>query len=124
MRLMTSSMVACMSVPTANCRFRKELPALAKALSERMPRRPCSARSCGSMISDSISVGAAARQLVKIEMTGSSTLGNSWMGSLISAKMPSRATIRMATSTPAGFRSEVSVRFMPVLPSRQLLAPR
>ena len=112
MRLMTSSIVACMSVPTANSRFRKALPAFAKAFNERMPRSPASARSWGSMISDSISAGAAARQLVKIEITGSSMFGNSWMGSLTSANTPSRATIRMATSTPAGLRSDVSVRFM------------
>jgi hypothetical protein len=54
-----------MSVPTANCRLMNALPAFAKALSDCRPRRPASARSCGSMISDSISVGAAARQLVK-----------------------------------------------------------
>src|SRR5690349_2411863 len=117
-RLITSSIVACMSVPTANCRFRNELPWFANALSDCMPRRPCSARSCGSMISDSISEGAAARQLVKIEMTGSSMFGNSWIGSLTSANIPSSATMRMATSTPAGLRSEVSVRFIRAALSR------
>ena len=124
MRLMTSSMVACMSVPTANFRLRKALPWFANAFSDCMPRRPCSARSCGSMISDSISAGAAARQLVKIEITGSSMFGNSWMGSLTSANTPSSATMRMATSTPAGFRSEISVRFMAVILAPRLVAPR
>ena len=55
---------------------------------------------------------AVPRHDVKIEMTGSSTLGNSWIGSLTSANTPSSATMRMATSTPAGLRSEVSVRFI------------
>ena len=83
MRLMTSSIVACMSVPDRELQVDERAAGVREGI-ERLHAAagPASARSCGSMIWIRFRCGAAARQLVKMEITGSSMFGNSWIGSL------------------------------------------
>ena len=111
MRAMTSISVRPMSVPIANCRLMNAPPAFAKDWVSWRPARPRSACSCGSISSDSTSVGAAARQPVKIVMTGSSMSGKSCTGSLMSATMPSTMMRPTPTATPTGLFNDLSVRF-------------
>ena len=111
MRAMTSISVRPMSVPIENCRLMNAPPAFAKDWISWRPARPRSACSCGSISSDSTSVGAAARQPVKIVMTGSSMSGKSCTGSRMSATMPSTMTRPTPTATPTGLFNDLSVRF-------------
>ncbi len=112
MREITSISVRPMSVPIANSRLTNEPPAFAKDSISCSPDRPRSACSCGSISSDSTSAGAAARQAVNIEMTGSSMSGKSCTGSRISATMPSTTMSPTPTATPIGLFKALPVRFM------------
>ncbi len=76
MRLITSINVCCISVSTLNSRLIKALPRLANAFICVKPGIPLKTCSCGSTISDSISIGEAARQVVCTAIRGRSISGN------------------------------------------------
>ena len=73
---------------------------------------PRSMSSWGSMISDSTSSGAAARQPVLIWMNGRCTSGIIWIGRLVMATTPIRTTSRMAATTATGLDRARRVSFM------------
>jgi hypothetical protein len=68
-----------------------------------------STSSCGSMISDSISLGAEARQVVEIEISGREISGVIWIGRRVRLNTPKMATSMQATMTATGFNSEIFV---------------
>jgi hypothetical protein len=66
--------------------------------------------SCGSMISDSISLGAEARHGVLIEISGRSISGVIWIGRRMRLKVPKITTRIPATMTATGFPRDIRVR--------------
>ena len=66
--------------------------------------------SCGSIISDSTSLGAEARQGVWIEISGRSISGVIWIGKRIRLRVPNITTRIPATITATGFPKDIRVR--------------
>ena len=69
-----------------------------------------STSSWGSMISDSISLGAEARQGVITLISGREMSGVIWIGSRVRLMMPKMAIRMQATTTATGFDNEIFVR--------------
>ena len=73
------------------------------------------------MITDSMSAGAAPRQLVHTLMVGWSMAGSSWMGSLLRLTAPRINNKTTTTTTAAGFAIDNLLRF--TAPSLSLALP-
>jgi hypothetical protein len=69
-----------------------------------------STSSCGSIISDSISLGAEARQGVRIEISGRSISGVIWIGNLNILMVPKITTSMHATITATGLPKDKRVK--------------
>ena len=66
--------------------------------------------SWGSMISDSISLGADARHDVRMEISGRSISGVIWIGRRIKLRVPKITTRMPATMTATGFPNDIRVK--------------
>ena len=108
---MTSISARCRSVSTEKVRLTLAKPREAEEIIFSSPGTPRSMSSCGSMISDSTSSGAAARQPVVIWMNGRCTSGIIWIGRRPSDTAPSNRTRSIAAMTATGFDRDSFVRF-------------
>ena len=110
--LITLINASSMSASAATVMVMLPKPRAMLALISTTPGVRLNTSSWGSMICDSISAGAAWRQLVNTEICGRCRLGRSWTGRLSMASRPKRPTTAMTTASAAGLRSEYAVRFI------------
>ena len=109
-RFMTSIRARFISVSMANSNCMEPLPKLDVDDILSKPGTLRSTSSCGSIISDSISLGAEARQGVRIEISGRSISGVIWIGSRNILMVPKMTTNMHATITATGLPKDKRVK--------------
>ena len=111
-RFITSMSARSTEMPTSNVNATVPNPCVAVETIFSTPGTPRRTSSCTSMISDSTSSGAAARQLVLMVIRGMTTVGIICTGICVSAMEPNSNTSRTATAAATGFPSASLVSVM------------